>query len=210
MPLSRLQDPHFTVGSATHCRTPRTGEPELRPNNRPLPPEIIEKYRKLVREADQATRGADISYTRRLADGSHINVNMRGATPEQVAIIQWLQAEEAWKEHQKYKARELQIELEKQRKRQETLDRWEKQIKDHEELLAKTPPSFRRDMLIRHEPTRPYPNTFHRTHLECGTCMSTDYEPDYLSWPCNEYVFTVDWKSDTPETPDADEVEVDA
>lgn len=168
-----------------------------------LTPEEIEKYRRLVKTADQRKKGSNITYERRMPDGSHITVQMNGATPEQVALIQWLQAEEAWKAQKAWRAREIKVELERQRKIQEELTRQDVQIAKHEARLdSPVYTGFRRDALLRHSPVRP-PRQYYQENLKCRSCYTTDYEPENVDFPCPEYVFTTEWEA-TPEKDDND------
>lgn len=152
--------------------------------------EEIENYRKLVQEADQRRRGIDISYTRRGANGERISVSLHGATPEQVAIIHWLQAEDEWHANKKYRERQLKQELERQRRRQKEIDRQNKLIGEHVALMQSPGiTGFRRDSLLRHAPMR----LDNGDRLLCTSCYDTEYEPQHLGFPCEEYVFTRDW-----------------
>jgi hypothetical protein len=167
-----------------------------------LTSEEINKYRKLVQKHDQEQKGIDIVYTRTGPDGFSLQAKIYGATPEQAAIVTWLQAEDEWKRNSQRRAREIKLELERQRKRQEAIDRRAKQVEDHEAALtAPDMTGFRRDMLLRHAPTPPY--EAHDNQLRCRVCYDTDYEPERLVFPCNEYVFTMAW------VPDSDEYERD-
>lgn len=158
-----------------------------------LTAEEITRFRKIAKE--QRKVGSSIRYERRLADGSHIQVQMNGATPEQVALIHWLQAEEAWKAQEEWRKKEIKQELKRQQQKQKELDKRNKLKAEHEALL--NDPSitgFRRDMLLRHAPVDPY--THFDTVLRCRSCYGTDYDPERLVFPCNEYVFTSEWTPD--------------
>lgn len=140
--------------------------------------------------SDESNSRASISYSRRGPDGSSINVTLHGATPEQVAMIEWLQAEASWHNDQEYRARRLKHELERQKRRQREIDRQNTLIDKHLELMkALTIEGFRRDSLIRHAPMR----LDNDDRLLCTSCYNTEYEPEHLSFPCPEYVFIRDW-----------------
>jgi hypothetical protein len=168
-----------------------------------LTPEEIEKYRRLVKTADQRKKGSNITYERRMPDGSHITVQMNGATPEQVALIHWLQAEEAWKNQLEWDKKENQRKRKEAKKQQEQRDRNNSLITEHEALVAITPAGFRRDSLIRHAPTRSTYGYSYYDYLQCTSCYGTDYEPERVSFPCPEYVFITEWEA-TPEKDDND------
>lgn len=163
----------------------------------------LEKARRIVETADKRRRGSSITYERRSPDGSRINVQMHGATPEQVALIQWLQAEEAWKNQLAWDKKENQRKRKEAKKQQEQRDRNNAFITEHEALVAITPAGFRRDSLIRHAPTRSYGRSYY-DYLQCTSCYSTDYEPDRVSFPCPEYVFITEWE---PEKSNENETE---
>lgn len=140
--------------------------------------------------SDESDPRASISYSRRGPDGSSINVTLHGATPEQVAIIEWLQAEASWHANKEYRARQIKQELERQKRRQRVLDQQKRLVDEHLELMKSlTIAGFRRDSLIRHAPM--YLDNGDR--LLCTSCYTTDYEPEHVGFPCPEYVFIRDW-----------------
>lgn len=149
--------------------------------------------------------GINISYTRTGPRGEKTTVNLFGATPEQAAIIMWLKAEDEWKANERYRARQLELKLVRQKQRQKEIDRQNKLIDEHVALMH-TPEitGFRRDVLLRHAPMR----LDDGKRLLCTSCYTTDYhEVEHQSFPCDEYIFACDWEPTPIVTHDYENIE---
>jgi len=131
--------------------------------------------------------GLIMRYSVTLPDGSRMSVGLQGITADQVALVQWLQAEQAW--HRKV-VQDERARTEKHRedtRRRRVAAKRERLRAEHDERVADAS-GFREQALIRHAPRfADFPRVL------CTTCVTTDYEPDPVEFPCAEYVFARDW-----------------
>ena len=153
-------------------------------------PEELARMRRVIAEADRAERFVEVSFERTNPDGSRMSMNIPRATPEQAALVAWLQAEDAWKRNQGYREREA------ARKRQEQIERDERAVRvqkakaEHGRLM-RSAVGFRHAALVRHRPVDAADARGPR--LLCHECDDGEYEPESLPFPCPEYVFARDW-----------------
>lgn len=154
-------------------------------------PEEIAHWRTVIQEEDQRRRGIDVSYQRTNPDGTTLHMNIPNATPEQAALVAWLQAEDNWKADAARRERQRAAELKQQREAQEQIEKMHRSLAEHEILLASAT-GFQRAMLERHAPTESYLD-YKTGKLSCRTCTDREWEPESLDFPCDEYEFTRDY-----------------
>jgi hypothetical protein len=129
-------------------------------------------------------------------DGSHHQVSLYDATPEQAAVVSWLRAEDEWKRRNQWQAKELVRERAEERKAAERAAKVTYLREQHEALLQRFPNQFfRRAVLERHGPIG-NGSTYPRGGLlVCMICDDGKYEAEGLEFPCAEYRFARDWSS---------------
>lgn len=135
----------------------------------------------------------NVRYETTHSDGSRSVVGMFDVTEEQAALVQWLNAENAW--HCQVKEQERQsIEQRRKTAEQRLAANRRLHVKKMHNALVNRASGFRRDVLMRHAPS----NHFRGGPLKCKTCYTRDYEPERIEFPCGEYQFARDWVEDVP------------
>jgi len=129
-----------------------------------------------------------LRYSVSLPDGSNMNMGLANLTPDQVAVVHWLQAEQAWTRTLAEIERKR---LARQRKDDErclAADERRRVRAEHAQRLTNLR-GFRKQALLRHAPVQ-WRST---DDLVCASCISREYEPDRVAFPCDEYLFARDW-----------------
>ena len=127
-------------------------------------------------------------YSVHFTDGSSMTMGLTGLTPDQVALVQWLQAEKAWHrsvvEDERRREKQREEAAEQSRTANERL-----RVKRAHNKLVNGATGFHEAALIRHAPVK----LRRSDDLVCASCISREYEPDRVAFPCDEYLFARDW-----------------
>lgn len=129
-----------------------------------------------------------LRYSVRLPDGSSMTMGLTDLTPDQVAVVHWLQAEQAWQRTLDEIERKRLARQRKDDERCRAADERRRVRAEHAERLTGLR-GFRRLALVRHAPVQ-WRGT---DDLVCASCITHEYEPDRVSFPCAEYLFARDW-----------------
>lgn len=129
-----------------------------------------------------------LRYSVHLPDGSSMTMGLTDLTPEQVAVVHWLQAEQAWTRTLAEVERKR---LARQRKDAERLRAAEERrlVRIEHDRRIDEATGFRLAALTRHGPTK----RIGAEGLVCAVCFVGNYEPDPVEFPCSEYLFARDW-----------------